>query len=244
MIAALIVTLSACAAEPLLPADVQTSIEVEAPDNPIVGDSAKLTATTTLPEARTDVIETTLHARAPGGEWLPTDSPVILDAPGEWAFKTAVRIAAEDDDLTTSAVETIVVSDLTKLIQDLYYNERTAYQESTEAGWEYMVQNNYPGLWDASAAEAVALKKSDVTYGYWTNTVPDLTSLTPDPDWVINDTSACAIPQTEPVAGRTFLLTTTTTYGFNSDGYRSTPTPAQVHVTLLDGVVFYFHPLC
>ncbi len=81
--------------------------------------------------------------------------------------------------------------------------------------------------------------------GYWVNAVPDLASLTPDPEWVLSSIDpSCSVPPSAPVEGRTFTLTISETWGLNAYGYQSNQETSQVHVTLLDGDVYFFTSLC
>ncbi len=138
--------LTGCAAEPLAPEDVVVSVTVDVPEQTIIGDSAEIEGAAVMPEGRDDPIDTVLEVRAPGGQWASTDSSIALDAAGQWGFRTVVRLPDIEGDFAVSSVTTIEVSDLQALVRDLYYNQRIAFQAGPEAGWDYRVAANYPGI--------------------------------------------------------------------------------------------------
>ena len=129
--------------------------------------------------------------------------------------------------------------------EQLFEAHNQAWSESTEAGWDFEVAHNYPGYADATAASAQALRSRMVDAGYWESLAPDLASMKADPGWIpAADGAACLTSFSAPPAGETYVVTVDRAGGEKKSNAIHQQQRADVHVTLLDGTLYYYIPLC
>ncbi|MEA4945062.1 MAG: hypothetical protein VB080_11580 [Propionicimonas sp.] len=127
----------------------------------------------------------------------------------------------------------------------LFAGHNAAFEESPQAGWEYQVTHNYPGYANADDPAAAQLRERMLQAGYWEKFVPDLTSITADPDWIpAADGLSCLAAFTKPPAGQTFVVTVDRSGGETATNSLHPQQRTTVHVCLLDGTLYYFIPLC
>lgn len=131
------------------------------------------------------------------------------------------------------------INTVKSLVRSLFYNESQAFARSTHEGLQFVYDNNYPG----SLISSKAIKCMGDYPEYKSTQVADLSTLMPDPNWVIPAGSSDdnpAIIGTKP-KGETYIVTVTET----SESYGQSKTvSSDRHVTILDGVAYHFSNIC
>ncbi|MBC7593110.1 MAG: hypothetical protein H7288_04100 [Kineosporiaceae bacterium] len=130
------------------------------------------------------------------------------------------------------ASSTVVASDIKELIRKFYYDRTIAFQTGPAAGASYVAAHDSTIYNPAAPSFAAALAKI-VADGDIETTVPDLTTISPDPAWVIAGVTSCSTAMTAPPKGRTFVVTVT--IGGSYGGYPVADAKHDVHVTLDGG---------
>lgn len=129
--------------------------------------------------------------------------------------------------------------------EELFAGHNAAFEDSPQAGWDYQVAHDYPGYANADDPAATQLRERMLQAGYWEKFVPDLTSVTADPGWVpVTDNLACLAGFDKPPAGQTFVVTVDRSGGETATNSLHPQQRTTVHVSLLDGRLYYFIPLC
>ena len=172
----------------------------------------------------------------------------VLSRPGRFrpiialALATMLLVTAGCGGSTPSAPAPSAVA---TAAERLFEAHNKAWSESTEAGWDFEVAHNYPGYADPTAASAQALRTRMIEAGYWESLVPDLASMTADPGWIpAADGADCLAGFQAPPEGDTYVVTVDRAGGEKRNDAIHKPQRAQVHVTLLDGTLYYYIPLC
>ncbi|OYX54200.1 MAG: hypothetical protein B7Y93_07025 [Micrococcales bacterium 32-70-13] len=134
----------------------------------------------------------------------------------------------------------VTVHDISTMTRDHYYNRTQAYTAGAASGLDYDIARNYPGVFDETSAGRDAVRADLIAAEYRSMSVPDLNTISETPTWLLPG-SACNAVGTEPLPGRTFIVSVefSDTYNGFPDTYR-----ADVHVTLLDGELYHYVPTC
>lgn len=179
--------------------------------------------------------------------WSEATSVIEFDKSGKWSVRA---YAFENESSDTPIVYTeeldFTVHDLEALVSDLFYGLTNSWLNSPEEGIKFTEEKNYPGLFLTDTRAAKTARSDLIKYGFWQRVVPDLSTLRPDNSWYMSpdDTTCFTHTPDGPLEGRTFILTLETHWGESETGYESYPSKSMSHVTLLDGNLYMYSPLC
>ena len=205
----------------------------------LVGDLASFDASISLQGDRGDSYRATLQVRDESNKWSEVASTELsgdastkfetkLPTPGEFTYRVAVTDTANKV-LKESKAFQVTVNDLALGVRTLYYNEAQACSNS-DSCFDFRLRNTYPGLYELPIAAATKAKAS---YSWTAQGVPDVSSITPDPNWVIPVRPCMAkyykLDISKPLPGRTFIVTVG---------------DHQSHVTYLNGKFYYYAWFC
>lgn len=240
--------LAGCTA-PLTKDDISVSITVEQTTDVIVGDLSNVSAIAKLADDRADKVNVSLEVSVDGGPWevlaedQQTGPKVSIEATSSQEVAGAVEyrvsiseVGKTDQPLVTATSDPIEVIDLPQLVRTFYYDLTNAYALSTADGQKWSSDHLSPEL-DKQVPARLARDAEFLSVNYSETDVPDLATIAPDPDWVIPATN-CNAAGTKPPAGRTFIVSVA--YGYTYDGYVTPPETSDVHVTLLDGMLYQY----
>lgn len=116
-----------------------------------------------------------------------------------------------------------------ELISELFYNDQVASTKTFEEFLDFQLSNTYPGSVNKEiATKCVTDSQILIPYG-----VPDLDTVRLDSDWVFPVSSDADIDLGGPPEGETYIVAAENSLG-----------KSQVHVTILDGVPYYFPLFC
>jgi hypothetical protein len=233
-------TLSGCSA-PLTPSDVSIQLNTGEWAYSLTGDEAVLEGSIELSNGANQKLEAVLETKSGETDWEEVEVKdlaagetsvtfsVPLEEPGEFEFRLSARLPSSET-ITSSATQVVLVSDLTLLVRDLFYDERIQCEESREACRKFFEDNNYPGIFDFSSPEVSSvLDRID-----WVSSgeTPDADSITEDQDWKlpVRDCSLNSSENPEPALGRTYLVTLEDRFG-----------AYDAHITFLEGRVYFFY---
>lgn len=227
--------LTGCAST-LEPKNVTASLSVGEWANSLVGDEAIAEASIELVDKSSAEFSARLEVENSAGDWTtvaekagkgPNFAPKFalkLEEAGVYSYRISVY-QGEETLITSSEPVALSVKDLKLEVRNLFYNASQACDVSTTRCTDFILENNYPGLWDTSSSvykQAVRLGRSTA------GGTPDTDTLIATPDWLYTNDSCepMKIDVTKPFPGRTFMVT--------SGG-------DDVHVTYLNGKFhFYF----
>lgn len=256
LIPTVVFSLAACSAAPvpeppaaLSEKNVTASLGVLDSANVLLGDEIPLSASVELSGKRTDKVVLRIEQSLDGLTWSTVDevkeagpsvelkTSVTPDLAGPLQFRaTAVSAKKKADALTSSDPQAAVVADLQQLVRTFYYDLTQAYRTDTQTGITFDEQHNYPGLVDYQSQGWLDRNALFLDAAVSESMVPSLTTLSPDPSWMM-PAGPCNAAQTEPPAGRTFIVSVDSTFYWNGV---SETTKADVHVTFLDGVLHHW----
>lgn len=256
LITTVVFSLAACSAAPVAapPAalsdkNVTASLGLLDTANVLLGDAIPLSASVELSGKRTDKVVLRIEQSLDGLTWSTVDEvkdagPTVelqasatADVAGPLQFRaTAVSASKKADALASSEPQTATVADLQQLVRTFYYDLTQAYRTDTQTGITFDEQHNYPGLVDFQSQGWLDRNALFLEAEVSEAMVPDVTTLSPDPTWMM-PAGSCNAAQSEPPAGRTFIVSVDTTFYW--DGFPAT-TKADVHVTFLDGVIHHW----
>jgi len=257
LITAVVAGLTACttASPPPAPpaalnsSNVTASIGALDEANVLVGDEIPVSASVELTGTRTDTVVLRIEQSQDGVTWKTVDevedagprvelkSSITADAAGPLKLRTtAVTADKKADTLTSSEPREAVVEDLQELVRSFYSDLTAAYRTDTQTGITFDEQHNYPGLVDFQSPGWLERNAVFLSVAAAEAIVPTVTTLSPDPTWML-PASSCNAAQTEPPAGRTYVVNVNTTYQW--DGAVESRT-MDVHVTYLDGVLYHW----
>jgi hypothetical protein len=215
----------------------------------LIGDAIPLTASVELSGKRTDKIVLRIEQSSDGLTWSTVDElteagpTVELDATttaelaGPLQLRaTAVSANKKADTLTSSEPQAAVVADIRQLVRTFYYDLTQAYQTDTQTGITFDEQHNYPGFVDFQSQGWLDRNALFLEAAASESMVPAVTTISPDPTWMMPE-GPCNAAQTEPPAGRTFIVSVDMTYSWN--GFPEN-TKMDVHVTFLDGALHHW----
>jgi hypothetical protein len=176
------------------------------------------------------------------GKSLAMKADVKLATAGLVKFRVVVATLGQKPatQRTTTPV-TATVYDLPALTRTLFYNQTQAYNSSSKAGTDFDAANDYPSAFDIAGPSWATGVSNIVATNFRYADVPDVSTISPDPSWLLTATT-CSAPATKPFAGRTFILTVQNSD--SQDGYATTSAQQQLHVTLLGGKLYYYFALC
>lgn len=247
--------LAGCASAPAVPpvppltAKMATvSLAALADPNLLVGDSVPLSATVELDGKRKDAVTLLVESSADGVTWTTVDkvkakgpkvelaASLVTGVAGPQQFRASVTSGKKAKPLASSDAQTATVSDIQQLVRRFYYDGSQAFQTSTAAGIAFHEAHNYPGFADMKSAAWKAQQKNNADGELTLQTVPVLTTVSPDPTWTLTK-GECNAAFPTPPKGRTFIVSVDQTAVFN--GFSDT-SKADVHVTFLDGKLFHW----
>jgi len=249
------ITLTGCAAQPpLKAADVVALTTLDKGADLLVGDTITVTASSKLLHKRKDRIKLAIEQSTDGKTWTsiakktagsPTSTlsqQVKLSTAGTLVFRSEVStLGAKSKVVTTSTTTSATVYDIKDLVRTLYYDETQAYRVSTVAGIAFDTARDYPGEFDTTSAAWINGVSADQAGHLTQAAVPDLTTISPAPNW-LDPGGTCNAAGTAPPKGRTFIVTVN--FSSAEDGYLPSSGNQDVHVTLLGGKVYFYEPLC
>jgi hypothetical protein len=250
-----IVLLIAGCTAPLTSKLVSTSLLVTAPQDTLIGDPVKVSASTVLKGGRTDKVTLKIQLSTGGTDWTTvkksTGAGPKLSAAFSYRTKSASTVkyraivtstATSSKPVDSSAITSLKTSDIKQLIRTYYYNTTHAFDKGSAAGIAYEAAEDSP-VYDLTAPTLVANDAADVAAGEIDTMVPDLSTISPDPTWILSGASSCNAAMTAPPAGRTFIVTVA-----EGETYSSTYLPFEanedVHVTLVHGKLVDYIELC
>ena len=253
--AALIVFLAGCASSPpITNKDVTVAIAATATTDLLPGDPMTLTTTGHLALNRTDKLAVAIESSTDRTTWatvkeatrpgntLDLSFSVKLPKPGDLSYRVKVSTPSpESKVVSVSEPVKVTVFDVPAMTRTLYYNETQAFAKSTADGLAFDQANNYPGEFDTTGAAWAHGVAQLAASGIKTSAVPDLTTLSPTPTWTVPG-STCNAPGTTPPKGRTFIVTINESNTYTT--YLPDSSKADVHVTLLDGKLYFYVPYC
>lgn len=246
-------SLAGCTAAPLSAKLVETKVNVTAPADTLIGDSVKVIATAQLADKRTDKVTLRLQSSEDGTTWTTVSStshrgPSVTlttvsktTAAGNVQYRATVSATAKTSKpLATSSTSTVTTADIKTLVRKFYYDRTQAYSHSTKRGiaWD---QLNDSAVYNRKAKTWISGWKLDQKYHSVETSVPDVSTIAPDPDWRLNKTT-CNAAMTAAPAGRTFVVTTT--FGGSYDGFPTAQEKADVHVTYSNGKLAHYIQGC
>ena len=243
---ALVLALTGCSA-PLTAKAITTNIGVSAPADALIGDPVKLEASATLAAKRTDTVVLRLQSSTDGTTWttitqksakgpkVELKTASVAKAAGTVKYRATVSATTKSKKpisvTVTSAATTVTTSAIKELVRKFYYDRTTAYSTSSAAGAAWDAANDSSAYdqtaptWVSNMAAVTAAKDVETS-------VPDLTTISPDPTWKLTG-SSCNAAMTAPPSGRTFIVTVA--LGGSYDGFPKAASTADLHVTLLNG---------
>ena len=245
---ALFVTaLSGCSSQ-LTGKEVHSEIHVAAPSDTLLNDAVAVTFTGTLADKRTDPVVIRIQSSNDGTTWTTVKTVKDKGPKLTAAYKTTVAAAGTVKYRATvsstpkakkplatlggDASSTVVASDIKDMIRKFYYDRTTAFQTSPAAGVAWITANDSPA-YNVAAPTFVAGLAGLVADNAKETTVPDLTTISPDPAWILSGVTSCNAAMTAPPKGRTFVVTVT--YGGSYGGFPVADAKHDVHVTLDGG---------
>lgn len=247
-----VAALTGCAS-PLEADQVDLNISVDSSTDRVLDDSLLVTVDGGLADKREDEVVLRIESSTDGSTWIAVEestlvgpelaltAPFSLDEAGTVQLRAALLAAdGEPEVLATTDAVSVTVHDISTMTRDHYYNRTQAYNDGAESGFDYTVARNYPGVFDDMSAARSAVRADLIAAEYRSMSIPDLNTISETPTWLLPG-SACNEPGTEPLPGRTFIVSVefSDTYNGFPDTYR-----ADVHVTLLDGELYHYVPAC
>lgn len=252
-IAAITITSLTGCASPLEPNQIDLTINIDSSTDRVLGDELVISLDGSLADAREDEIVLRVESSTDGSTWVVVEesalvgpdlelkAPFSLIEPGIVRFRGSLLAGVGDPQaLATTESLSVTVHDISTMIRDHYYNRTQAYTAGTAAGVEYDIARNYPGVFDDASAARSAVRADLTAAEYRSMSIPDLNTISETPTWLLPG-SACNAVGTEPLPGRTFIVSVEF-----SDTYNGFPDTvrADVHVTLLDGELYHYVPTC
>lgn len=252
--AAALILLAACSA-PLTSKDVHLQVKSTSTADLLPGDPFTLNVSGKLAQKRADKVRVLVQSSPDGKTWtidskhtkvgtsLGFDQSIKLAKAGDTKYRVQVQtIGDKPKVLATSTPVDVTVYDLPAMVKTLFYNMTQAYNQSTQAGFAFDAANDYPGIFDTAGTAWTTAANQAASDQFRQAIVPDVSTLSPDPKWVLSSAGKCYAAQTSPSPGRTFIVTAQVT---NSAGsFSLAPTQSQLHVTLHDGKVYYYFSDC
>jgi len=246
------VGLAACSA-PITSKDVSLRVTATAPADTLIGDNATILATAKLADGHTDklvlsiqsstdgrVWRTDKFASKKGPRWTLTET-VVQKKAGKTYYRAILSVTKARKPLRTATAESaIVTSDIKSLVRAFFYDRTQAYAESARAGADWDTAHDttwYPltsEAWKKGSTYYVKHKETETS-------VPDLTTIAPDPTWKLPK-SACSPAMTTPPGGRTFIVTVA--IGGSIDGFPLASEKSDLHVTLDGGKLVDYVEAC
>jgi hypothetical protein len=216
--------------------NVSASLSAGDWENSLVGDEALVEATVELLDESSAEFSARLEVENSAGDWTtvaekegkgPNFAPKFalkLEEAGVFSYRISVY-QGEKTLVTSSQPVALSVKDLKLEVRNLFYNASQACDVSESRCTDFIIKNNYPGLWDTSSP----IYKEAIRIGRTTaGGTPDTDTLIETPDWLYTKDSCepMKIDVSKPFPGRTYMVT--------SGG-------DDVHVTYLNGKFhFYF----
>ena len=134
---------------------------------------------------------------------------------------------------------TTSIAQVGALIDSLYYNVSQAFGHGGTVGYEAVLAGDYPGSVDPAKFQSCFAAGNNASYSE--SDAPNLTTLAPDPKWVLPSATSSQpfwVAQTAPPLGTTYILQV----AYSSPGGNST---GLVHVTILNGKAYFYEgPTC
>lgn len=158
----------------------------------------------------------------------------------EPAAETTTSAEPTPDPEAEAAAELAEAQALTRTLYYDYSQLWSPAEPDLNAVAQFWADRNHPAV-DYSTDECLALIEEGLTQGfadYRETVVPDVTTLAPDPDWILNAGRYQGFDPSEP----TFIVTVAYEASAPSAGYDENR-QQQVHVSIIDGVA-YFYQLC
>lgn len=245
--ALLATALSGCSS-PLTGKQVQSEIHVTAPTDALLNDEVSVSFIGTLTNKRSDPVVIRIQSSKEGTTWstvktvrdkgpkLAAVYKTTVTSAGTVKYRATVSTTTKAKKplavVANDASSTVVASDIKDLIRKFYYDRTIAFQTSPAAGTAFIAAHDSP-IYNAAAPTFAAGLAKLVADSDIETTVPDLTTISPDPTWVLSGATTCNAAMTTPPKGRTFVVTLT--IGGSYGGFPVTDSKHDIHVTLDGG---------
>ena len=245
---ALVLTALTGCSSPLTGKQIDSEIKVTAPSDTLLNDAVSVSYLGTLAGKRTDPVVIRIQSSIDGTTWstvktvkdkgpkLAASYKMTVKVAGTVKYRATVSATAKAKNplgqVGGDASATIAASDIKDMIRKFYYDRTIAFQTSPTAGTAWIAANDSP-IYNAAAPTFTAGLAQLVTDKDVETSVPDLTTISPDPTWTLTGATSCNAAMTAPPKGRTYVVTVT--FGGSYGGFPVADAKHDVHVTLDGG---------
>ncbi len=255
-VALALLTLTGCSSA-LTGDQVDSELTVSAPVDTLLRDPVTVEYTGSLADKRTDSVVIRIQSSVDGTTWTTVEE--VTDNGPELAasysttamstealtFRTTISASPESTEplavVGDNTSTTVLASDINELIRTFYYDRTTAFQQSPAAGIAWVIAHESP-IYDQEAPTFVSGADAFVADALVETSVPDLTTISPDPTWMLSGATSCNPAMTSPPEGRTYVVTVA--FGGSYGGYPVEVANYDVHVTLTNGKLVEYSQIC